>query len=66
MDLAGTEKCEKKVFDGKENMFPHRRFKISESWVNLPIVTRPTLDSKEGLMRITQREMRRVMVFERM
>ena len=66
MDSAGTEKCEKKVFDGEENMFPRRRFKKSESQVDLPIVTRPTLDSREGLTRITQRETRRVMVFERM
>ena len=29
-------------------------------------MTRPTLDSREGLMRITQRETRQVMVFERM
>ena len=40
--------------------------KKSESWVNLLIVTRPTLDSREGLMRIMQREMRQVMVFKRM
>ena len=31
MDLAGTEKCEKRVFDGKENTFPRRCFKKSES-----------------------------------
>ena len=29
-------------------------------------MTRPTLDSREGLTRITQRGIRRVMVFERM
>ena len=39
---------------------------IVESRVDLLIVTRPTLDSREGLTRITQRETRRVMVFERM
>ena len=32
---------------------------------DLPIVTRPTLDSREVLTRITQKETRRVMVFER-
>ena len=32
---------------------------------DLPIVTRPTLDLKEVLTRIAQREMRRVIVFER-
>ena len=32
--------------------------KANESRVDLPIVTRPTLDSREGLTRITQREMR--------
>ena len=37
-----------------------------ESQVDLLIVTRPTLDSREGLTRIMQRETRRVMVFERM
>ena len=47
-------------------MFPHRHFKKSESQVNLLIVTRPTLDLREGLTRIMQRETRRVMVFERM
>ena len=66
MDTAGTEKVRKEVFDGEENTFPRRRFKKSESEVDLPIVTRPTLDSREGLTRITQRETRRVMVFERM
>ena len=33
--------------------------------IDLPIVARPTLDSREVLTRITQRETRRVMVFER-
>ena len=32
---------------------------------NLLIVTRPTLDLKETLTRITQKETRQVMVFER-
>ena len=32
---------------------------------DLPIVTRPTLDSREVLTRITQKETRPVMVFER-
>ena len=58
MDLADTEKCEKKVFDGEENTFPHRHFKKSESRVDLLIMTRPTLDSREGLTRIMQRETR--------
>ena len=66
MDTVGTEKARKEVFDGEENTFPRCRFKKSESQVDLPIVTRPTLDSREGLTRITQRETRRVMVFERM
>ena len=66
MDLVGTENARKEVSDGKENMFPHHHFKKSESRVDLLIVTRPTLYLREGLMRITQREMRRVMVFERM
>ena len=66
MDSAGTEKARKEVFDGKENTFPCCCFKKSESQVELPIVTRPTLDSREGLTRIMQREMRQVMVFERM
>ena len=33
--------------------------------IDLPIVARPTLNSREVLTRITQRETRRVMVFER-
>ena len=33
--------------------------------IDLPIVARPTLDSREVLTRIAQRETRRVMVFER-
>ena len=33
--------------------------------IDLPIVARPTLDSREVLMRIAQKETRRVMVFER-
>ena len=33
--------------------------------IDLPIVARPTLDSREVLTRIAQKEMRRVMVFER-
>ena len=32
---------------------------------DLPIMTRPTLDLGDVLMRITQKEMRQVMVFER-
>ena len=36
-----------------------------EAGIDLPIVARPTLDSREVLTRITQRETRRVMVFER-
>ena len=50
----GYRRCERKVSDGKENMFPHCRFKQSESQANLPIMTRPTLDSRE-LTRITGR-----------
>ena len=33
--------------------------------IDLPIVARPTLDSREVLTRIAQKETRRVMVFER-
>ena len=33
--------------------------------IDLPIVARPTLNSREVLTRITQKETRRVMVFER-
>ena len=33
--------------------------------IDLPIVARPTLDLREVLMRIAQKETRRVMVFER-
>ena len=63
---GGHRRCKKKVTDGEDNMFHRCCFKKSESQVDLPIVTRPTLDSREGLMRIMQREMRQVMVFKRM
>ena len=33
--------------------------------IDLPIVARPTLDLREVLTRIAQKEMRRVMVFKR-
>ena len=33
--------------------------------IDLPIVARPTLNSREVLTRITQKETRRVMVFKR-
>ena len=33
--------------------------------IDLPIVARPTLDSREVLTRIAQKETRRIMVFER-
>ena len=35
-----------------------------EAGADLPIMTRPTLDSREALTRITQKKTRRVMVFE--
>ena len=38
--------------------------KKSESWVNLLIVTRPTLDSREGLTRIMQKQIIHVVVLE--
>ena len=40
-------------------------WELVKAGIDLPIVARPTLDSREVLTRITQRETRRVMVFER-
>ena len=62
---GGHRKRERKVFGGEENMFPHCHFKKVKAGTNLLIVTRPILDLREILMRITQKEMRQVMVFER-
>ena len=39
--------------------------RILKAGIDLPIVARPTLDSREVLTRIAQKETRRVMVFER-
>ena len=52
--------------------FCHSESRISElipdavkAVIDLPIVARPTLDSREVLTRIAQKETRRVMVFKR-
>ena len=40
-------------------------FGLLKAGIDLPIVARPTLDSREVFTRIAQKETRRVMVFER-
>ena len=54
-----------------ENLLPFAQIFISDkpigvkAGMDLPIVARPTPDSREVLTRIAQKETRRVMVFER-
>ena len=66
MDLAGTEKERERCLVVRKKI--HFLIDVSKkvkAGTNLPIMTRPTLDSRETLTRITQKEMRQVMVFER-
>ena len=66
MDLEGTGNVRKEcLMVRKIHFLIVISKKKVEAGADLLIVTRPTLDLREALMRITQKEMRQVMVFER-
>ena len=58
MDMVGTEKERERYLVARKIHFLIIVSKKVKARTNLPIVTRPTLDSRETLMRITQKEMR--------